>query len=78
MYWQLLDILDSNTNTGKSNLTADEFYMYFKSLNNPEDISTQADDDIYEYSNENLNNDTMFEELNNTLEVDEVNNAIRE
>ena len=78
MYWQLLDKLDSNTNTGKSNLTADEFYGYFKSLNNPEDVSIQADDDIYEYLNENLNNDTMFEELNNTLDVDEVKNAIRE
>ena len=78
LYWQLLDKLDSNTNTGESNLTADEFYGYFKSLNYPEDVSTQADDDIYEYLNENLNNDTMFEKLNNTLDVDEVKNAIRE
>ena len=30
LYWQLLDKLDSNTNTGMSNLTADEFYGYFK------------------------------------------------
>ena len=52
--------------------------MYFKSLNNPKDISTQADDYIYEYLNENLNNDKMFEELNNTLEIDEVKNAISE
>ena len=57
---------------------SDEFYGYFNSLNNPEDVSTQADDDIYEYLNENLNNDTMFEGLNNTLDVDEVKNAIRE
>ena len=78
LYWQLLDKLDSNTNTGESNLTADEFYGYFKSLNNPEDVSTQGDDDIYEYLHENLNNDTMFEKLNNTLDVDEVKNAIRE
>ena len=78
LYWQLQDKLDSNTNPGKSNLTADEFLWYSKSLNNPEDVSTQAEDDIYEYLNENLNNDTMFEELNNALEVDEVKNAIRE
>ena len=51
LYWQLLDKLDSSTNTGMSNLTADEFDGYFKSLNNPEDVSTQADDDIYEYLN---------------------------
>ena len=35
LYRQLLDKLDSNTNTGESNLTADEFYGYIKSLNNP-------------------------------------------
>ena len=78
LYWQLLDKLDSNRNTGNSNLTADEFIGYFKSLYNQEDVSTQVDDAIYEYLNENLNNDTMFEELNNTLDVDEVKNAIRE
>ena len=78
LYWQILDKLDSNTNTGESNLTADKFYGYFKSLNNTEDVSIQADDDIYEYLNENLNNDTMFEELNNTLDVDKVKKAIRE
>ena len=78
LYWQLLDKLDSNRNTGNSNLTADEFIGYFKSLYNHEDVSTQVDDAIYEYLNENLNNDTMFEELNNTLDVDEVKNATRE
>ena len=54
-YWKLLK--ESVTGPKCSNLSATDFANYFKSINNPNDLFFQADDDILYFNERFLNSE---------------------
>ena len=77
-YWKLLK--ESVTGPKPSNLSATDFANYFKSINNPNDLFFQSDDDILYFNERFFNSEIqiMFEELNGSITQEEIMCAIKQ
>ena len=76
-YWKLLK--NAGGQRKASGVTANNFYDYFKAINNPDDRFFQPDDDII-YFNERIVKDefqVMFQELDVEISMGEINKAVR-
>ena len=76
-YWKLLK--NAGGQRKASGVSANNFYDYFKAINNPDDRFFQPDDDII-YFNERIVKDefqVMFQELDVEISMDEINKAAK-
>ena len=74
-YWKLLK--GSCTPNKSKSLNATHFAKYFKSINNPESVFFQADEDVLNFNDRYLNGElqVMFEELNVNITYMEIKHA---
>ncbi|MCG8047974.1 MAG: reverse transcriptase family protein, partial [Candidatus Thiodiazotropha endolucinida] len=76
-YWKML----KNTSCPKraSGLSADNFYAYFKAINNQGGHFFQPDEDIIYFNERIVENEfqVMFEELDHEISFDEINKAVK-
>ena len=75
-YWKMLK--ESVKPSKPKRLSVDNFDVYFKAINNPEDSFFQADDDILYFNERFLNDDAqvIFDELNVEITTREYHKAI--
>ena len=76
-YWKLLK--NAWGQRKASGVSANNFYDYFKAINNPDDRFFQPDDDII-YFNERIVKDefqVMFQELDVEISMGEINKAVK-
>ena len=77
-YWKMLKYASCGGNT--TNISNNDFYTYFKAVNNPDSHFFQADEDVVNFNNRYINNELqiMFSELNIEISQYEINKACKE
>ena len=74
---------NQHTNAGAQRkaswVTANNFYDYFKVINNPDDRFFQPDDDIIFFNERNVKDEfqVMFQELDVEISMGEINKAVK-
>jgi len=77
LYWKLLK--DNTTPVKRPIISADNFAIYFKSINNADDRFYQADEDIIDFNNRFLDSElqVMFAELDAEISQEEILKSIK-
>ena len=77
-YWKLLKSSANKSLLKPENLSSDNVLQYFKAVNNPNDPSYQADEDVLRFNENYLNSEVkiMFEELDVGIEYIEIKKAV--
>lgn len=70
----------SQTNTCPQSLSAQNFYEYFKSLNGPNSVFHQADEDVIYFNERFINSklQVIFSELHREITLQEITHAIQQ
>ena len=77
-YWKLLK--RSQTSTYPQSLSAQKFYEYFKSVNDPNSVFHQADEDVIYFNERFINSElqVVFSELDREITLQEITHAIKQ
>ena len=77
-YWKMLK--QSQIKSNSQSLSAQKFYEYFKTINDPDSVFYQADEDIIHFNERFLKSElqVMFSELDNEITINEIIKAIKQ